>query len=108
MKVATTIIAAFLTMFVVTSFSYADTTTNETYYNDSITKKIAQCEQVASMASGTPVSIKRCGEIRRLQAEFYKTHREKLITEMVRRNIAPEPYKVDFFLTTAFFDTFYH
>jgi hypothetical protein len=108
MKITTTIIAVCLTVLVATSFSYADTTTSESYYSDCITKKIAQCEQVASMASGTPVSIKRCGEIRRLQAEFYKTHREELVTEMVRRNIAPEPYKVDFFLTTAFFDTFYH
>ena len=108
MKVATTIIAAFLAIFVAISFSSADTTRGEQYYNDCITKKIAQCEVVSSMASWTPASVKRCAEIRRLQADFYRTHRDELIAEMVRRNIAPEPYKVDYFLTTSFFDMFYH
>ncbi len=108
MKISATIIAVLLTTLVVASFSYADTTTKESYYGDCISKKIAQCELVASMGGGTPASVKRCAEIRRLQADFYKAHRDELVAEMVRRNIAPEPYKVDYFLTTAFFDTFYH
>jgi hypothetical protein len=107
-KISTTIIAVFLAAFVVTSLSYADTTTSKSYYNDSISNKIAQCEQFVERAKGTPVSIERDAKIRRLQAEFYKTHREELVREMVRRNIALKPYRVDYFLTTAFFDTFYH
>jgi hypothetical protein len=59
------------------------------------------------MHTGTPASIRHAAKIRRVQAEFYKAYRDELVAEMARRNIRPQPYRVDYFLTTAFFDIFY-
>jgi hypothetical protein len=107
MKAIMTIVGVVLATFAVASFCHAGSTTTKSYYHSAITKKIAQCEQVASMRTRTPACIKHAAKIRRVQAEFYKAYREELVAEMVRRNIRPEPYRVDYFLTTAFFDIFY-
>jgi hypothetical protein len=107
MKAIMTIIGVVLATFVVASFCNAGSTRSKAYYHSAITKKIAQCEQVASMQTATIPSIRRAAKIKDVQADFYKDHREELIAEMARRNIRPEPYRVDYFLTTAFFDMFY-
>jgi hypothetical protein len=108
MKAIMTIVGVVLATFIVASLCNAGSTRSKAYYHGAITKKIAQCEQVASRRTATPPSIKRAAKIRRVQAEFYKVYREELVAEMARRNVRPEPYSVDYFLTTAFFDTFYH
>jgi hypothetical protein len=107
MKAIMTIIGVVSATFVVASLCYAGGMTSKSYYHSAITRKIAQCEQVASMHTGTPASIRHAAKIRRVQAEFYKAYRDELVAEMARRNIRPQPYRVDYFLTTAFFDIFY-
>ena len=74
----------------------------ELYYNDSITKKIVNCERIASMKNLKNSSMTSLVEMRSAQAKFYRKHRGKPVKEMVVRNLGKEPHKIDHFLTTKF------
>ena len=87
------------------SFAHADSSHLELYYNDCISKKIFNCERIASAKNHTNPCMVRLVEMRSAQAQFYKEHREELVREMVTRNIGTEPHKIDHFLITKFKET---
>lgn len=84
------------------SFAHADSSQLELYYNDCISKKIFNCERIASANNHTNPRMVRLVEMRSAQAQFYKEHREELVREMVKGNIGTEPHKIDHFLIIKF------
>ncbi|MGD8372098.1 MAG: hypothetical protein PVF76_03565 [Syntrophobacterales bacterium] len=87
------------------NFVHAESGQLESYYNDCVTKKIANCKRIASTSTGKSSSMIRLVEIRTAQAKFYRNHREELVKEMVARNIGKKQYKIDYFLITKFKET---
>jgi len=84
------------------NIAHADMSQLELYYNDCITKKIVNCERIASTKNHKSSCMVRLVEMRSAQAKFYSKHREELVKEMVARNIGTEPHKIDHFLITKF------
>jgi len=80
----------------------ADSSRLKPYYNDCITKKIVNCERIASMKNHKNSCMVRLLEMRSAQAKFYRKHREELVKAMVERNLGKEPHKIDHFLITKF------
>ena len=89
-------------MLLAASIANADNSQLELYYNDCITKKIANCERIASAKNHKSPCMVRLVVMRSAQAKFYKKHREEIVKEMVARNIGKEPHKIDYFLITKF------
>jgi hypothetical protein len=103
--------ASVITMFVIAAmllrahFVHAEGGQLESYYNDYLTKKIANCERIASISTGTTGkcwSKIRLVEVRAAQAKFYRQHREELVKEMVESNLGKKPHKIDHFLISKF------
>jgi hypothetical protein len=84
------------------NFSQADSSQLQSYYNDFITKKIANCERIASIDNHQNSCVVKLVKMRALQAEFYKKYKKQLIEAMVVNNVGTESYKVDYFLITQF------
>ena len=84
------------------SLAHADMSQLEMYYNDYITKKIVNCERIASMENHTNSCMVRLVEMRSAQAKFYREHREELVKEMVESNFGKKPHKIDHFLIGKF------
>ena len=93
---------AIVGLLIAASFAHADSRQLELYYNDCITKKIFNCQRIASAKNHTSSCMVRLVEMRSAQAQFYKKHREELVREMAARNIGKEPHKIDHFLITKF------
>ena len=89
-------------MLLTASLAFTDSSELKLYYNDCITKKIANCERIASAKNNKNPCMVRLVQMRSAQAKFYKKHREELVKEMVARNIGTEQHKIDYFLTTKF------
>ena len=87
------------------SFAHADSSQLELYYNDYISKKIFNCQRIASVKNHTNPCMVLLMEMRSAQAQFYKEHRVELVREMVTRNVGTEPHKIDHFLITKFKET---
>jgi hypothetical protein len=84
------------------NIALADMSRLELYYNDWITKKIVNCERIASMKNHKNSCMVQLTEMRSAQAQFYREHREELVKEMVESDIGKEPHKIDYFLITKF------
>ena len=93
---------AIVGLLMVASPANANSSRLELYYNDCITKKIVNCERIASMKNHKNSSMTSLVEMRSAQAKFYRKHREELVQEMVARNIGREPHKIDHFLIIKF------
>jgi len=96
-------IAVALCALVLISFSRAVSATPESYYNQCLSKKIAKLERQAKKVDSVSECIRNCAKFSSLQANFFRTHREELVREMVALKVEIEPYKVDYFLIKAFF-----
>jgi hypothetical protein len=84
------------------NFSQADSSQLRSYYNDFITKKIANCERIASIDNDQNSCVVELVKMRALQAEFYKKYRAELVRTMVATDVGKEPHKIDYFLVTQF------
>jgi hypothetical protein len=82
--------------------AHADMSQLEFYYHDCITKKIFNCERIASMKNHKNSCMVQLVEMRSAQAKFYRKHREELVKEMVESDLGMEPHKIDYFLISKF------
>jgi hypothetical protein len=95
-------IVAIIGLLMAASLTHADSSRLELYYNDCITKKIVNCKRIASKKKHDNPCMIRLVEMRSAEANFFRTHREELVKEMVRSNIGTKPHKIDYFLITKF------
>lgn len=95
-------IVAIFGMLLVASLAHTDMSQLEMYYHDFITKKIVNCERIASMNNVESPCVVNLIEMRSAQAKFYRKHRKELVKEMVESDLGKEPHKVDYFLITKF------
>jgi hypothetical protein len=102
MKASVITIMLVAAMLLGANFVHAERSQLESYYIDCITKKIVNCERIASAKNHKSPYMVRLVEMRAAQARFYRKHREELAKEMVARSIGTEQYKIDYFLTTNF------
>ena len=64
--------------------------------------KIDAAEAHAKWHDSKYPDVKCLAELGRLQADFYKSHREQLIDEMLAKELKPEGYKIHYYLVKAF------
>ena len=100
-KIMATIAVVFCVL-VVISFGQTAIATPESYYNQCVDKKIAKLERQGEMVDSWSACVRGCAEVKILKANFFRTHREELVREMVALKVEMKPYKVDYFLIKAF------
>lgn len=89
-------------LLLVAGFACADSNQLTTFYQDYITKKIANCERIASIDKHESSYMANLVKMRDLQAKFYKQYRQELVREMVAIDLGTEPHKIDHFLIIRF------
>ena len=102
-KIRATIAVVFCVL-VVISFGQKAIAAPESYYNQYVDKKIAKLEQQGKMVDSWSACVRGCAAIKILKANFFRTHREELVREMVALKVEMKPYKVDYFLIKAFYN----
>jgi hypothetical protein len=95
-------IAVVLCALVVVGFFQTATATSESLCNQHVSKKIAKLERQGEMVDSWSACVKGCAEFEILKANFFRTHREELVREMVALKVEMKPYKVDYFFIKAF------
>ena len=93
---------AIVGLLMVARLAHADMSQLEFYYNDCITKKIINCERIASMKNHKNSCMVQLVEMRSAQAKFYRKHRKELVKEMVESDLGKKQHKIDHFLITKF------
>jgi hypothetical protein len=95
-------IIVFAGILLVAGVANADSNQLTTFYDDYLTKKIDNCERIASIDKHSSSSMVNLVKMRALQAKFYKRYRQELVRDMVASNLGTEPHKIDYFLITKF------
>lgn len=88
------------------SIAGAGDTSVEGSYRAYIDKRIEKCESQAKLAGACTSANLLCdGKIASRQAEYYRDHREELVTAMMKEEVPASPHAMDFFLIRAYFKT---
>jgi len=106
-KIMITIVAIVTGLLVTANLAHAEMSDLKIYYHDCITKKIVNCERIASMENHTNSCVVQLVAMRTAQAKFYRKHRKELVREMVESEVGKEPHKVDYFLISKFQESAY-
>lgn len=94
----------FLLVLLSAGFANAQADQQKDFYNDCISRKIAQCETRATLIDSRSPSLRDYAEVNRDQAEFYRVNQEQLVEEMVDANLTGKPHTVEHFLIKAYLD----
>jgi hypothetical protein len=84
-------------------FVYA--TETQEYYTQRVEQKIQQCERKAGVLNSGGTFGKEMGRTALEQAEFYKVNQDRLVQEMLDRNVEGKDHRVNVFLIKAFRET---
>jgi septation ring formation regulator EzrA len=76
----------------------------ESFYSDSIERKIEKCERKARHIDSRGENLRKTGEQALDQANFYRTNKDGLVRSMEERDVGENPAKVDHFLIKAYVD----
>jgi hypothetical protein len=88
------------------SIAWAGDTVTESPYRAYIDKRIEKCESQAKLAEACTSANLLCdGKIASRQAEYFRDHREELVTAMMKEEVPASPHAMDFFLIRAYFKT---
>ena len=101
-RTAVAAIIVFAGILLVAGFANADSNQLTTFYEDYLTKKIDNCERIASIDKHSSSSMVNLVKMRALQAKFYKQYRQELVRDMVASNLGTDSHKIDHFLVTKF------
>jgi hypothetical protein len=85
--------------------AWADPGVQAAFYNDCITQRIINCQKKVELSGSNSPCMKNCARLNARQAKFLEQHRDRLVKEMMTQNVRMEPYVVDYYLITTFFDS---
>jgi hypothetical protein len=100
-KIMATIAVAFCAL-VVFGFGQTAIATPESDYNQLVDKRIAKLERQGKMVKSWSKGDTDCAEVKILQANFFRAHKDELVSEMVVQKVEMKPHKVNYFLIKAF------
>jgi hypothetical protein len=72
------------------------------YYEAAIDKEMTQCRQMASLLTSRSPNLRMKGHREASMAMYLETHRDELVTDMMRLNLEPKTYKVERYLNDRF------
>ncbi len=108
MKTLVPMIARMVVVIVVApAFGGDDAMPKRTYYEDAIDTEIAQSRQMASLMTSRSPNLRKEGHRAASKAMFLETHRDRLVDDMMARNLEPKTYKVERFVNDRFSCTCY-
>ena len=89
------------------AFGGDDAMSKRTFYEDAIDTEIAQSRQMASLMTSRSANLRKEGHRAASKAMFLETHRDKLVDDMMAKDIEPKTYKVERFVNDRFGCTCY-
>ena len=76
-------------------------------YEEAIDIEIAQSRQMASLMTSRSANLRKKGHREASMAMYLETHREELVVDMMKLNLEPKTYKIEYFLNDRFSCTCY-
>jgi hypothetical protein len=102
MKTRLVIVAVVLGVLCVTARLFAEESRTVAIYRDYIDKKIEQCERKAAQMNSPWEHIKHSATLARKQVNFFVTHKDLLVKEMLQEGIGANPQRANYFLIDRF------
>jgi hypothetical protein len=84
------------------SLARADISTRNLLYEVWIDKEIGRCRLRANLAYSRGENLRFYGEKAAAQAAFFRHSKHQLVREMIEESVGTKPYKVNYFLITAY------
>ena len=102
MKKIMATIAVVLCVSVVFSLGQTVIATPESDFSQFVDKRIAKLERKGKMAKSWSKGNGDCAEVKILEANFIRAHKDELVREMVAQKVEMKRHKIDYFLIKAF------
>jgi hypothetical protein len=96
-----------ISILVTPAFGGDDSMSKKSFYEDAINTEIAQARQMASLMTSRSANLRKEGHRAASKAMFLETHRERLVDDMMAKDIAHKTYKVERFVNDRFNCTCY-
>ena len=72
------------------------------FYNNCIVKKISKCQSKSIMLTSKSENLREYALLQSQKAAFYANEKDRLIKEMMEREIELKDYQVQYYLNTRF------
>ena len=107
-KILSVIFVTILAFFLVPLSAICGETDKDTqlikYYENAISKIIFLCNSKAQLKESKSVHLQKCAAMEIKKAAFFSENKERLIKEMVKRDIGAKQYKIEYFLNKKFYE----
>ena len=107
-----TTLVTFLVISLITLFGFKSAMASDTRKSDlasiyaaGIDSHISRCETKAARINSTSENIRKEAAMRSAMGTFFKNNKEELINEMISEGIGTKKYKIDYFLSSRFFQS---
>jgi hypothetical protein len=81
-----------------------NTDNNPEFYEKTINQIISCCSSKSLMANSEHENIRVAGELALKKARFCMIYKQQLIDEMVRMDLPPKTYKINYFVNSKFYE----
>jgi hypothetical protein len=81
--------------------------TKRLVYENAIDEEIAASRQMAGLQTSRSANLRMKGHREASKAMFLEAHRDRLVDDMLKRNLEPKNYKIERFLNERFSCTCY-
>jgi len=84
------------------SIAWADISTRNLFYETWIEEEIGRCRLKANLVHSRGENLRNYGEKAAAQVGFYGKSKHQLVRTMVEESVGRKPYKINYFLITAY------
>ena len=102
MKTKLMMVAVVLGVLCATGRLFAEESRMVAIYGDYVDKKIEQCERKAAQMNSPWEHIKYSAALARKQVNFFATHKDLLVKEMLQEGVGANPQRANYFLIDRF------
>ena len=92
-----------VSIFIFPSMSFSgDFEKSKQFYNNCIVKQISKCQSKSIMLTSNSENLREYALLKSRKAEFFADEKDRLIKEMVKREIGLNDYQVEYYLNKRF------
>jgi hypothetical protein len=101
---AITVLVLLIALPLYTSAQLENGNGNRKVYENKIDQIIAACSEKSEMANSKHPNISKIGALAIKKSNFCQNNKQQLIDEMIKANLNPKSYKVNYYVNSKFFE----
>lgn len=98
------VLATMMVWVTTTQGAESDSMDKRAVYSKMIDRYAACCEKKSMLRHSRSENLRQKAEISCLKAAYLRNYKDEIVADLIEHNINPQPYKVQHFVNTLFFD----